>query len=139
MHRWERTSWCSPCSTHVRAFITVRTSRREFKVIGVILLTLTLLLSFTGYLRHGDQLAIVAVGTNMMQYTGVWTRGEIRGRWRGNRIRNPVRWYVLHVLFFPFIIVIFMAIHFGVSARTAASVDRSDRRLNPRLRFQNTY
>jgi len=42
---------------------------REFNwVIGVILLTLTLLLSFTGYLLPWDQLALwaVTVGTNMM-------------------------------------------------------------------------
>src|SRR6478609_6892682 len=47
---------------------------REFNwVIGVILLTLTLLLSFTGYLLPWDQLALwaVTVGTNMMGYTPV--------------------------------------------------------------------
>ena len=45
---------------------------REFNwVIGVILLTLTLLLSFTGYLLPWDQLALwaVTVGTNMIGYT----------------------------------------------------------------------
>ena len=48
---------------------------REFNwVIGVILLTLTLLLSFTGYLLPWDQLALwaVTVGTNMMGYTPVF-------------------------------------------------------------------
>ena len=48
---------------------------REFNwVIGVVLLTLTLLLSFTGYLLPWDQLAMwaVAVGTNMMGYTPVF-------------------------------------------------------------------
>ena len=50
---------------------------REFNwVIGVILLTLTLLLSFTGYLLPWDQLALwaVTVGTNMMGYTPVFGR-----------------------------------------------------------------
>jgi quinol-cytochrome oxidoreductase complex cytochrome b subunit len=90
---------------------------REFNwVIGVILLTLTLLLSFTGYLLPWDQLSLwaVTVGTNMMGYTPVF----------GNQLRfvllsgveisgeTLLRWYVLHVLLFPFIIVIFMAIHF---------------------------
>ena len=45
---------------------------REFNwVIGVMLLKLTLLLSFTGYLLPWDQLALwaVAVGTNMIGYT----------------------------------------------------------------------
>ena len=48
---------------------------REFNwVIGVILLTLTLLLSFTGYLLPWDQLALwaVTVGTNMIGYTPVF-------------------------------------------------------------------
>ena len=47
---------------------------REFNwVIGVVLLMLTLLLSFTGYLLPWDQLALwaVTVGTNMMGYTPV--------------------------------------------------------------------
>ena len=55
---------------------------REFNwVIGVILLTLTLLLSFTGYLLPWDQLALwaVTVGTNMMGYTpGVRQPGALR-------------------------------------------------------------
>jgi quinol-cytochrome oxidoreductase complex cytochrome b subunit len=90
---------------------------REFNwVIGVILLTMTLLLSFTGYLLPWDQLALwaVTVGTNMMGYTpvlGSQVRFVLLG---GAEIGNDtlIRWYVLHVLFFPFITVIFMAIHF---------------------------
>ena len=62
---------------------------REFNwVIGVILLTLTLLLSFTGYLLPWDQLALwaVTVGTNMMGYTpGVRETGALRAaRRRGD-------------------------------------------------------
>ena len=90
---------------------------REFNwVIGVILLTLTLLLSFTGYLLPWDQLALwaVTVGTNMMGYTPVFgsqVRFVLLG---GVEIGTDtlLRWYVLHVLMFPFIIVIFMAVHF---------------------------
>ena len=79
---------------------------REFNwVIGVMLLLLTLLLSFTGYLLPWDQLALwaVTVGTNMMGYTPVF----------GNQVRfvllggaeigtdTLLRWYVLHVLMLP--------------------------------------
>ncbi len=90
---------------------------REFNwVIGVILLTLTLLLSFTGYLLPWDQVAIwaVTVGTNMMGFTPV-----IGDQFKSVLLGGPVigsatllRWYVLHVLFVPFVTVIFMAIHF---------------------------
>ena len=66
---------------------------REFNwVIGVILLTLTLLLSFTGYLLPWDQLALwaVTVGTNMMGYTpGVRSAGALRAaRRRRDRPRD---------------------------------------------------
>ena len=68
---------------------------REFNwVIGVILLTLTLLLSFTGYLLPWDQLALwaVTVGTNMMGYTPVFgAAGAVRAaRRRRDRHRHPV-------------------------------------------------
>ena len=90
---------------------------REFNwVIGVILLLLTLLLSFTGYLLPWDQLSLwaVTVGTNMIGYSpviGSQVRFVLLG---GVEIGAPtlLRWYVLHVLMFPFVIVIFMAIHF---------------------------
>ncbi|MEY3822317.1 MAG: hypothetical protein RL628_425, partial [Actinomycetota bacterium] len=110
---------------------------REFNwVIGVVLLTLTLLLSFTGYLLPWDQLSMwaVAVGTNMMGYTPVFG-SQVRFVAVGTNMMGytPVfgsqvrfvllggveigsetllRWYVLHVLMLPFVIVIFMAIHF---------------------------
>jgi quinol-cytochrome oxidoreductase complex cytochrome b subunit len=90
---------------------------REFNwVIGVILLTLTLLLSFTGYLLPWDQLALwaVTVGTNMMGYTPVFG-GQMRYALLGSKEISGdtlLRWYTLHVLLLPFVIVIFMAIHF---------------------------
>ncbi|HKX75517.1 MAG TPA: selenite/tellurite reduction operon b-type cytochrome ExtP [Acidimicrobiia bacterium] len=90
---------------------------REFNwVVGVILLLLTLLLSFSGYLLPWDQLAYwaVTVGSNMAGFVPVM----------GDQVKflllasvevsaaTLLRFYVLHVLFFPFVIVIFMAVHF---------------------------
>ena len=90
---------------------------REFNwVIGVILLTLTLLLSFTGYLLPWDQLALwaVTVGSNMGGYTPVFGDQVSFVLLGGIEVGGPtlLRFYVLHVLAFPFIIVIFMAVHF---------------------------
>jgi len=90
---------------------------REFNwVIGVVLLTLTLLLSFTGYLLPWDQLALwaVTVGTNMMGYTPVFGSQVKFVLLGGTEIGTDtlLRWYVLHVLMLPFVIVIFMAVHF---------------------------
>ena len=90
---------------------------REFNwVIGVILLFLTLFLSFTGYLLPWDQLAIwaVTVGGNMAGDTPVFGAQIKFILFAGLEATAAtlLRFYVLHVLFFPFIIVIFMAIHF---------------------------
>ena len=90
---------------------------REFNwVVGVILLTLTLLLSFTGYLLPWDQLAVwaVTVGTEMMGFTPVFGK-QVQFVLLGGVVIGPntlLRWYVLHVLFVPFVTVIFMAVHF---------------------------
>ena len=94
-------------------------SPREFNwVIGIILLLLTLLLSFTGYLLPWDQLSLwaVTVGTNMMGYTPVFGP-QVKYVLLGSKeigSETLLRWYVLHVLLLPFVIVIFMAVHFGV-------------------------
>ena len=90
---------------------------REFNwVVGVILLLLTLLLSFTGYLLPWDQLALwaVTVGSNMAAYSPV-IGDQVTFTLIGGVQITPdtlLRWYVLHVLFLPFVIVIFMAVHF---------------------------
>ncbi|MCH2632050.1 MAG: cytochrome b N-terminal domain-containing protein [Acidimicrobiales bacterium] len=90
---------------------------REFNwVVGVMLLKLTLLLSFTGYLLPWDQLSLwaVTVGTNMMGFTPVFG-DQVRFVLLGGKqigAETLLRWYVLHVLMLPFTLVIFLAIHF---------------------------
>jgi len=119
LHRWGAHAMVITTWLHMyRVFLTGSYKPpREFNwVIGVMLLKLTLLLSFTGYLLPWDQLALwaVAVGTNMMGYTPVFGQ-DVRFVLLGGAEIGPetlLRWYVLHVLFFPFVIVIFMAIHF---------------------------
>ena len=90
---------------------------REFNwVVGVILLLLTLLLSFSGYLLPWDQLALwaVTVGTNMAGYVPVMGAQVKFALLAGVEVSAAtlLRFYVLHVLAFPFIIVLFMAVHF---------------------------
>ncbi|MGH8906769.1 MAG: selenite/tellurite reduction operon b-type cytochrome ExtP [Egibacteraceae bacterium] len=90
---------------------------REFNwVVGVILLLLTLLLAFTGYLLPWDQLAIwaVTVGTDMAGWTPIFGQ-QVQFVLLGGSVVGPetlLRWYVLHVLAFPFILVLFLAVHF---------------------------
>jgi quinol-cytochrome oxidoreductase complex cytochrome b subunit len=90
---------------------------REFNwVVGVTLLFLTLFLSFSGYLLPWDQLALwaVTVGTNMAGFSPVIGDQVKFALLAGVEVTGAtlLRFYVLHVLAFPFIIVIFMAIHF---------------------------
>lgn len=90
---------------------------REFNwVVGVVLLLLTLLLSFSGYLLPWDQLALwaVTVGSNMASFVPVIGAQVKFGLLAGAEVTAAtlLRFYVLHVLAFPFIIVIFMAVHF---------------------------
>ena len=90
---------------------------REFNwVVGVILLLLTLLLSFSGYLLPWDQLALwaVTVGTNMAGFVPVIGDQVAFALLAGVEVSAAtlLRFYVLHVLAFPFILVIFLAVHF---------------------------
>jgi cytochrome b-561 len=80
--------------------------KREWNwVIGVFMLLLTLLLSFTGYLLPWDQLAFwaVTVGTNIaasIPFVGPQVRELLIG---GRAIDQPtlIRFYVLHIVVLP--------------------------------------
>jgi len=90
---------------------------REFNwVIGVILLLLTLGLSFTGYLLPWDQLAFwaITVGTSIAGYApviGEPTRQFLLG---GDSVGQEalIRFYVLHIVILPGLLATFMAVHF---------------------------
>jgi len=90
---------------------------REFNwIIGIVLLIITLLLSYTGYLLPYDQLSYwaVTVGTNIVQYipiTGEKIRFLLLG---GSEIGEYtlVRFYVLHCIILPLFMVLLIALHF---------------------------
>jgi len=89
---------------------------KEFNwVIGVVLLVLTLLLSFTGYLLPWDQLAFwaVTVGTSMAGYVplvGEQVESILLG---GPTVGSAtlVRFYVLHVAVLPLILAFVVTLH----------------------------
>ena len=104
--------------------------------VGVILLVLTLLLSFTGYLLPWDQLAIwaVTVGTNMARATPllghegpgaafikvgdisvIHSASDVRFALLGGRFVSGatiLRFYVLHCVGFPLVAAFLIALHF---------------------------
>lgn len=138
MHRWAAHSMVIMVMLHMfRVFMTGSYKPpREFNwVVGVILLTLTLLLSFTGYLLPWDQLSIwaVTVGTNMARatpllgnegplaeqisaLTGIVTpRYDARSLLTaGTVVGAPtlLRFYVLHCIFIPIVAALLMIVHF---------------------------
>jgi quinol-cytochrome oxidoreductase complex cytochrome b subunit len=119
IHRWGAHLMVFTVSLHMaRVFYTgAYKPPREFNwVVGVILLFLTLGLSFTGYLLPWDQLSIwaVTVGTNLAGYSPLIDT-QAKFLLLGSLEVGPetlLRWYVFHVLFLPFILVLFLAVHF---------------------------
>ena len=139
LHRWAAHLMVITVWLHMfRVFMTGSYKPpREFNwAIGVVLLVLTLLLSFTGYLLPWDQLAIwaVTVGTNMARATPflghegpgaallqigdislVHAGSDVRFALLGGRFVGEatlLRFYVLHCVGLPFVAIILMALHF---------------------------
>ena len=90
---------------------------REFNwVIGVILLLVTLFLSYTGYLLPWDQLAFwaITVGSNIMSAVPVMGQ-KMRFLMLGGNTVNAnalLRFYVLHCVILPLSAAVLVAIHF---------------------------
>jgi len=119
LHRWGAHAMVIAVWLHMyRVFLTGSYKPpREFNwVVGVLLLVMTLLLSFTGYLLPWDQLAIwaVTVGTSLAGYSPFIAKQFNIGL-LGGVVVGPetlLRWYVLHVLALPFVLVLFLSVHF---------------------------
>ena len=84
--------------------------------IGVVLLLLTLLLSYTGYLLPWDQLAFwaITVGTNILSaapFVGPQLRYLLLG---GNLVGENalLRFYVLHCVILPLLAALLIGVHF---------------------------
>ncbi len=85
-------------------------------VVGVVLLLLTLFLSYTGYLLPWDQLAFwaITVGTNIISAMPV-VGGRVRYLLLGGNLVGEnalLRFYVLHCVVPPLVAVLLIAVHF---------------------------
>ena len=133
MHRWAAHLMVIAVELHMfRVFLTGSYKKpREFNWnVGVILLVLTLLLSFTGYLLPDDQLGFwaVTVGTNMARATpllgnegpfgsqlGMTPYNDVRFGLLGGSIVDAnalLRAYIWHCIAIPIIASVFMIVHF---------------------------
>lgn len=133
MHRWAAHLMIITVWLHMfRVFLTGSYKKpRQFNwVVGVILLVLTMLLSFTGYLLPDDQLGFwaVTVGTNMARATpllghdgpfgpelGMTPFNDVRFALLGGSIVDAnalLRAYIWHCIAIPIIASTFMIVHF---------------------------
>lgn len=133
MHRWAAHGMVLAVMVHMmRVFWTgsYKVPRQLNWVVGVILLLLTLLLSFTGYLLPWDQLGFwaITVGTNMASATpvlgyegpfhdllGVRIDNDIRFALIGATrigVNTLIRAYVWHCVALPLIATLLMIFHF---------------------------
>lgn len=118
VHRWSAHLMVLVVFLHlIRVFYSgaYRAPRQFNWVIGVFLLLVTLLLSFTGYLLPWDQLSFwaITVGTNIAGYVpliGQQLHGLMLG---GNDVGGAalLRFYVLHIYFLPALMVMLIGIH----------------------------
>jgi len=119
MHRWSAHAMVAIVFLHMcRVFFTGAYKRpREFNwVLGVLLLLVTLFLSFTGYLLPWDQLAFwaITVGTSIAGYApliGQQMKFVLLGDTTVGQ-EALLRFYVLHVAVLPSMLVLLVAIHF---------------------------
>ena len=118
VHRWSAHLMVLVVFLHlVRVFYAGAYKKpREFNwVIGVILLLLTLGLSFTGYLLPWDQLSYwaVTVGTDLVHYVPLIGNSLQSLLIGGDQIGQPtlLRFYALHVAVLPLCVVMLIAIH----------------------------
>ncbi|MBI2884853.1 MAG: cytochrome b N-terminal domain-containing protein [Candidatus Omnitrophica bacterium] len=149
MHRWAAHLMVVVVILHmVRVFLTgAYKPPREYNwAVGVILLVLTLFLSYTGYLLPWDQLALwaVTVGAQMAANTPVignegpfrlpfvTTSNDARfGLIGGTMVGDStlIRFYVLHCVAVPFLFCVFLCVHLwrvrkdGFSKQTGEKVD----------------
>jgi cytochrome b6 len=121
MHRWAAHAMVITVFFHMcRVFYTgsFRAPRQFNWVVGVILLVLTFLLSYTGYLLPWDQLSLwaVTVGVNMVGSTPPPVVGDLVkffliGDYQVGQ-NALLRFYTLHVIALPLALSLFLAVHF---------------------------
>jgi quinol-cytochrome oxidoreductase complex cytochrome b subunit len=107
---------------------------RQFNwMVGVVLLMLTLGLSFTGYLLPWDQLAYwaITVGTNIAGYVPLMGDGARRVLLGGPDVGGDalLRFYVLHIYLLPALMLLLLGIHIWRVRKDGFAV--ADRRRPP--------
>ena len=127
IHRWSAHLMVLVVVVHMmRVFYSGAYKRpRQFNwMLGVVLLMITLGLSFTGYLLPWDQLSYwaITVGTNIAGYVPLLGDSARRVLLGGPDVGGDalLRFYVLHIYLLPALMVLLLSCTSGGSARTAS-------------------
>jgi quinol-cytochrome oxidoreductase complex cytochrome b subunit len=144
MHRWSAHGMVAVVFFHMcRVFFTGAYKKpREFNwVIGVLLLLLTLFMSFTGYLLPWDQLAFwaITVGTAIAGYAPLLGK-EMKFLLLGDANVGQealLRFYVLHVAVLPVAMTFLMAIHFWRIRKDGGLSRPASAETKPQLAFSS--
>src|SRR6476619_719858 len=118
LHRWSAHLMVITAGLHMLRVFYHRAYRppRQFNwVIGVLLLIITLGLSYTGYLLPWDQLAFwgVSVGTNMAKEAPL-VGEQVRFLLLGGHVVSEtalLRFYVLHCVVLPVALLLLLSVH----------------------------
>jgi quinol-cytochrome oxidoreductase complex cytochrome b subunit len=118
LHRWSAHTMVLLVFVHMAKvfFRSAYRPPRELNwVVGVCLLLLTLLLSYTGYLLPWDQLSYwgTTVGSNIMSsipVVGDWLRFTLLGGHTVNA-NALLRFYVLHTMILPLTAILLISVH----------------------------
>ncbi len=139
LHRWAAHGMVAVVFLHMCrvSYTGAYEPPREFNWVVGVLLVVTFLLSFTGYLLPWDQLAFwaITVGTSIASQTpvvGPRLRYFLLG---GNEVGQNalLRFYVLHVMLLPLVATVLIGVHFwrirkdgGLSRPATQAEERAD-------------
>jgi len=121
LHRWSAQVMVAAVFLHMlRVYFTgaYKEPRELNWLLGIVLISLTMVFGYTGYLLPWDQLAFWAgqIGVEMslsIPLIGEWVAQLIFGGFTPNPATLQ-RMYILHVFFLPFIVTALIAVHIGI-------------------------
>jgi quinol-cytochrome oxidoreductase complex cytochrome b subunit len=121
LHRWSAQVMTAAVFLHMlRVYFTgaYKEPRELNWIIGIVLISLTMVFGYTGYLLPWDQLAFWAgqIGVEMslsIPLIGEWVAQLLFGGFTLSQ-STVERMYILHVFLLPFVVTTLIAVHIGI-------------------------
>lgn len=121
LHRWSAQVMTAAVFLHMlRVYFTgsYKEPRELNWILGIVLISLTMVFGYTGYLLPWDQLSFWAgqIGVEMslsIPLAGEWVAQLLFGGFTLGQA-TLMRMYILHVFFLPFVVTTLIAIHIGI-------------------------